>query len=90
MRRLRNATVYRGVAEKEAAPRDPVPVTEGLVACHVCGGGVRLVGAPWSNDEVGIKKGDRLLGSHAAGGHKKGRNEVPCLGALTRPGGNEL
>lgn len=46
-----------------------VPVTEGLVACPTCQGGVKLVGASFSDPESGIKlKFTKLYASHSYGG----------------------
>jgi hypothetical protein len=46
-----------------------VPVTEGLVACPTCQGGVKLIGASFTDTEAGISyQKTKLYSSHVYGG----------------------
>lgn len=66
----KKATKVKGLREPyKAGAAAPVPVTEGLVACPTCGGGVKLVGASFSDPESGITVAKtKLYASHVFGG----------------------
>lgn len=65
--------IIRGVTDAvrvEVIPlRLAVPVTDELVACPNCEGGVRLIRAPFTDTEVGISAGKtKVYASHVYGG----------------------
>lgn len=79
------ATMYRAGGRVPASPAPVlVPVEGDLVECPVCHGGVRTVGAPFTDTEVGIVAGvTRVLGSHRFGGEPGGRQDK-CCGSHTK------
>lgn len=69
----RTSTAKRGVNktrrdEKALKLPPPVPVTEGLVRCPQCGGGVRPIKSVFAHVEIGIHVGTLLYGAHRIGG----------------------
>lgn len=63
---------YHGVGRK-IERRQIVPVTDGLIECPVCNGGVPL-------------KTNGTLRAHAVGGEiRRGRDDIPCSGSGERP-----
>ena len=78
----RRARAYRGTDGAVAKPEvELTPVTADRPACPHCGGGVRLVGATFSDKAAGITfRRTKVYGSHAYGGGKA-QYGVTCPGA---------
>lgn len=82
----RSGSAYRGVPRPVSAPeRELVPVTDGLVACPECGGGVRVVGLPYTDVENGIPRHAKVIGRHIRGGGKAGRGGNPVCPGVYKP-----
>lgn len=79
--------VIRGVSSKAAAKREmpQIPVTEGLVECPTCQGGVKLVGASFTDTEAGITAmKTKLYSSHVFGGARASGHDNRCPSSHTK------
>jgi hypothetical protein len=74
---------YQGVSGRKASPTPVlVPLTDGLVECPVCHGGVRVVQSSFADPEADIGYKSPVLGSHKFGGLPGGRQDK-CAGSHT-------
>lgn len=81
--------VIRGVAERRPAKLEMplVPVSEGLVECPTCQGGVKLVGSSFSDPELGIvAMKTKVYGSHVYGGARSSGHDNRCPSSHTKVG----
>lgn len=63
----------------------PVPVSEGLVECPGCGGGVKLIGASFTDTEAGITAAKtKLYSSHVFGGARASGHDNRCPSSHTK------
>lgn len=76
-RRVDTRALAHTKAKPLAAP-EKIPVTEGLVECPNCGGGVRTTAAGFSDPDMGIKPRTRVYGKHLPGGTRTSRYRVAC------------
>jgi len=81
----RGGQSWRAPAQ-EGVKIELVPVTEGLVECPVCHGGVKVITAQWSDPEVGIVvHKTKLYGSHGRGGKNTSHNSLDkCSASQTQ------
>lgn len=79
----RPGRAYTGSGHPVPLPaREQVPVTDGLVECPECGGGVRVVGLPYADKENDIPYKASVYGRHIRGGGKPPRGGTAVCPAV--------
>jgi hypothetical protein len=77
--------IYRGVPSQAGTLPDDlplIPVTDELIQCPKCHGGVKLIPPPYTDDESGVTRSSKVYASHKIGGTTARGHKNKCAQSL--------